>query len=140
MSDFNYDQFASNGDHIKWENVGDSVAGEIIVVRIGKDFNGADCPELVVRTDDGEDRIVTAGQKVLQNRLTEVRPRPGERVGITYSGVGDAKPGKAPAKLFTVQVRGTDGQLRSAGEGADSASQPQPQPAPQAPANDSWLV
>lgn len=116
MSDFNYDAFASNGDHVKWTNVGDTVAGEVLAVRVGKDFNGNDCPELVIVTDNGE-AIVTAGQKVLQNRLADVKPRVGERVAITYSAVGEAKPGKAPAKLFTVAVRDAQGALRQSPEG-----------------------
>lgn len=126
MSDFDYDQFASNGDHMKWTNVGDAVAGELVVVRVGKDFNGNDCPELVIRQDDGEDVIVTAGQKVLQNRLAEVRPVVGEKVAITYSAIGTAQPGKAPAKLFAVVARHKDGQLRQA---SYSGETPAPAPA-----------
>lgn len=132
MTDFDWNQFGSTSGFWKADNVGDSIAGEVIAVRIGKDFNRNDCPELVVRVDGDEDITVTAGQKVLQNRLAEVRPQIGEKVAIVYSGVGDSKPGQAPAKLFTVQVRGTDGQLRQAP--AETGAEPAPAAAPTPPA------
>lgn len=123
MSGFNWDDFA-NGEFVKFENVGDSVSGEVRSVTVGEDFNGQPCPKLLIATDGGDDRTVTAGQKVLQSRLSEVRPQPGERIAIVYTGVGDAKPGKAPAKLFTVQVRGVDGALRQAPEGESATPAP----------------
>jgi hypothetical protein len=131
MTDFNWSQFGSTSGFMSFKEIGDSIAGELVAIRIGKDFNQADCPELIVRTDDG-DITVTAGQKALQNRLSEVRPQVGERVGIAYSGVGEAKPGRAPAKLFTVQVRGADGTVRVAGEQTPA---PTPTPAPAAAAS-----
>lgn len=133
MSGFNWDDFA-NGDFIKFENVGDSVAGEVRSLTVGQDFNGAPCPKILIATDEGDERTVTAGQKVLQSRLAEVRPQVGEKVAIVYSGVGDAKPGKAPAKLFTVQVRAVDGSLRQAPEAeATTATAPAPAAVPAPP-------
>lgn len=114
MSDFNWDQFANASGFWTAENVGDSIAGDILTIRIGQDFNKQPVPELVIRTAEGDDVAVTAGQVVLKRLLAEIRPQVGEKIGITYTGAGEAKPGKAPAKLFTVQVRGTDGQLRQA--------------------------
>lgn len=135
MSDFNWDEFAGGGDgsFVAFKELGDSVTGEVLAVRIGKDFNGGPAPELVLRDDAGDERIVTAGQKVLQSALASIRPTVGERIGIAYSGVGEAKPGKAPAKLFTVQVRGTDGTVRSTEEqGSTPAPAATPAPAPAA--------
>jgi hypothetical protein len=104
--DFDWSEFAGSGGgaFASFKEVGDSVVGTITAVRKGKDFNGGVCPELVLTTDDGEECIVTAGQKMLQSALATERPAVGDRIGIRYSGVGDAKPGKAPAKLFTVEV------------------------------------
>jgi hypothetical protein len=129
--DFNWDEFGSPSDFMAFKEIGDAIAGEVLAVRKGKDFNGGPCPELVIRTDDG-DVTVTAGQTVLQSCLAEVRPRTGEKVAITYSGVGDAKPGKAPAKLFTVAVRDAAGQLRTAPQASAPAPAATPAPAPAA--------
>lgn len=103
---FEYDKYVSDGDFVKFENVGDAVVGIIKEVREGKDFNGAPCPELVLEVgDDGDEKTVTAGQVRLKAELAEKRPAVGDKVRITYSGVGDSKPGKAPPKLFTVEVK-----------------------------------
>ena len=102
---FDYSTYLDGGDFVKFENVGDQVVGVIKEVREGKDFNGSPCPELVLEVEDGEEKTVTAGQVRLKAELAEKRPQVGDKIRITYSGVGDAKPGKAPAKLFTVDVK-----------------------------------
>lgn len=126
--DFNWNDFAGGGDFIKFETEGDTIVGEIVSVTKGTDFNGAPCPKLTIRTDDGDDKIVNAGQVVLQNRLAEVTPRVGERIGIVYEGPGKAQPGKTAPKLFTITVRGLDGVVRQA-PAASSAPTPAPAPA-----------
>jgi hypothetical protein len=75
------------------------------VVRQGSDFNQNPCPELVLEQDDGEEITVTAGQVMLKRALAEKAPQTGDKIRITYSGVGDGRPGRAPAKLFTVDVK-----------------------------------
>lgn len=102
---FEYSKYVTSGDYVKFENVGDQIIGVIKDVREGRDFNGNPCPELILETDDGSERTVSAGQVLLKAALAEKAPQPGDRVRITYSGVGDAKPGKAPAKQFTVEVK-----------------------------------
>jgi hypothetical protein len=102
---FDYDSYTVTGSFVKFENVGDSVVGIIKQVREGKDFNGNPCPELILEDDDGDERTVTAGQVLLRAALAEKAPQPGDKIRITYSGVGEGKPGKAPAKLFTVEVK-----------------------------------
>ena len=103
---FDYDKYATNGGaYMKFENVGDQIVGVIKEVREGRDFNGNPCPELVLEDDDGDERVVSAGQVLLKAALAEKAPQKGNKVRITYSGIGDAKPGKAPAKLFTVDVK-----------------------------------
>jgi hypothetical protein len=103
---FDYNQYASNGDYATFKEVGDQVVGIIKAVREGRDFNGNPCPELILETgDDGDETTVTAGQVLLKAALAEKAPQVGDKIRITYSGVGDAKPGKAPAKLFTVDVK-----------------------------------
>jgi hypothetical protein len=136
MSDFNWDDFNNTGEFMTFDNVGDQIAGEVLAVRLGQDFNGKPCPELVLRTAEG-DRTLTAGQKVLQTRLAEERPAVGDRIAVVYSGVGDAKPGKAPAKLFDVAVQRA-GQAPAPAAATVAAPVPTPAapaaPAPAAPA------
>lgn len=106
MSDFDWTNFKQTGDWITFDEVGDQVIGTVTAVRVGKDFNGNPCPELVIDLeDDGGEKTLTAGQKVLQSKLAEEAPQVGDRIWILYSGVGDARPGRAPAKLFEVKVK-----------------------------------
>lgn len=105
MSDFNWDEFAQTGDWVRFDQVGDGVVGVIKAIRQGTDFNQNPCPELILETDGGEEKTVTAGQVLLKSALAEKRPNVGDKIRIVYSGIGDAKPGKAPAKQFTVDVK-----------------------------------
>lgn len=102
---FDYDAYTGGGDYVKFDEVGDQVIGVIKDVREGRTFNNDPCPELVLEDDDGDERIVTAGQVLLKQALAEKRPNVGDKIRITYSGVGEAQPGKAPPKEFTVDVK-----------------------------------
>lgn len=119
---YNWDEFKTTGGWITFENVGDTVVGTVNAIRTGKDFNGNPCPELIIEDDDGEERTLTAGQVMLKRALAEQAPQVGDRIRIKYAGVGDAKPGKAPAKLFEVAVK--------TGAGNTDPTAPTPQPAP----------
>lgn len=105
MSNFNWDEFKQTGDWVRFDNVGDGIIGVIKALRQGTDFNNNPCPELVIETEDGDEKTVTAGQVLLKAALAEKQPQVGDKIRIVYSGVGDAKPGKAPAKQFTVDVK-----------------------------------
>lgn len=106
---FDYDRYAQSGDYFKFNNVGDQIVGIVKEVREGRTFNGEPCPELVLETTDEEgntdEKTVTASQVRLKAVLAEKRPQAGDKIRITYSGVGDASPGKAPPKEFTVDVK-----------------------------------
>jgi hypothetical protein len=109
MSGFDWNDFKQTGDWITFDEVGDQVIGVVTAVRSGKDFNGNPCPELVIDLeDDGGEKTLTAGQVMLKKALAEAAPQVGDRIWIMYSGVGDAKPGRAPAKLFEVKVKSPD--------------------------------
>lgn len=101
---FDWETFTTNGDFISFKEVGDSVVGVIKAIRAGKDFNGNPCPELILDVD-GDEKTVTAGQVLLKAALAEKAPNVGDRIRIVYSGIGEARPGKAPAKQFTVDVK-----------------------------------
>jgi hypothetical protein len=102
---FNYDKYTS-GDYVKFDEVGDSVTGIIKEIREGRDFNGNPCPLITLEvSEEGDEKTLTAGQVLLKAALAEKAPQVGDKIRITYSGVGEAKPGKAPAKVFTVDVK-----------------------------------
>ena len=87
----------------KFEDIGDSISGTVLTVGEADDFNGNPCPKLVIDTDSGP-RTVTAGQVMLQAALAEKEPDEGDHITITYYANGEGKPGRAPAKLFKVEV------------------------------------
>lgn len=118
---YNWEEFKNNGDYVSFGEVGDSVVGIIKQLRTGKDFNGNPCPELVLDVD-GEEKTLTAGQVLLKAALAEKAPQVGDKVRIVYSGIGEARPGKAPAKQFTVDVK-TGGQPVKAARAAAKATE-----------------
>lgn len=102
-----WDSFGS-GDRFKFVNPGDTIEGEVLRLS-ATDFGGtADpTPVITVRTDGG-DKEVTASQTVLCSRLAEQAPEVGDHITIRYDGEADkARPGRSPAKLFTVTVKRT---------------------------------
>lgn len=105
MTTFDYSRYATSGDYVKFEEVGDAIIGVVKDVREGRTFNGDPCPELILEDGDGDEHTVTASQVMLKAALAEHAPQVGDKIRIVYSGVGDAKPGQAPAKLFTLDVK-----------------------------------
>lgn len=101
---FEYGKYANSGSFVKFDEIGDSVEGEVVLVQEGQDFNGNPCPELIIETPGAGTKTVTAGQAMLKVALAEKQPQKGDRVRITYSGHGEGKPGRAPSKLFEVVV------------------------------------
>ncbi|MGH7426252.1 MAG: hypothetical protein ACREJP_08795 [Candidatus Methylomirabilales bacterium] len=102
------------GERFKFVNPGDTVEGEVLRLS-ATDFGGqADLtPVILLRSDQGEKEI-TASQTVLCNKLAEAAPEVGDWVKITFDGEADkARPGRSPAKLFTVTVKRADPQKRS---------------------------
>lgn len=106
---FDYNQYLSDSDYIKFAQVGDAVIGIIKEVRGGKDFNGNPCPELILEVTDEEgnvdEKTLTAGQARLKVLLAEKMPQAGDKIRITYSGNTPGQPGRAPAKEFTLDVK-----------------------------------
>jgi hypothetical protein len=95
-------------DYVSFSDVGTSVEGTIVSLTEGSDYNGQACPQLVIDTADGV-RTVTAGQTMLKAALAEHEPDEGDWIRITYTGDGERKPGRAPTKLFAVEVRRASG-------------------------------
>lgn len=100
-----WDSFGS-GDRFKFTTPGDMIEGEVIGLS-ATDFGGTAelTPVLTIRTDQG-DRDVTASQRVLVGKLAEQAPEVGDTISIRYDGeAANARPGRSPAKLFTVTVK-----------------------------------
>jgi len=92
------------GEYVKFENVGDSVAGEVLAITVHTFEDGKRAPKLVIRTDSGEERTVTAGQMQLAAKLAEARPEAGDRIAIVHTGVERRSGGKT-LKQFDVTVK-----------------------------------
>src|SRR5690606_40507811 len=105
MSDFSWDDYKQTGDWPRYDSPGDKVVGVIKSLRTGRVFNGNPCPQLILEQDDGSEITVTAGQVMLKAALAEKAPEVGDKIRIVYTGDSEARPGKAPAKLFTVDVQ-----------------------------------
>lgn len=89
--------------YIKFSAVGDAVTGIVQRVVKGSAFDGSECPQLYLDTDEGE-AIVTASQRRLHTAVAEARLRKGDRVTITFTGETPTTAGKHPMKEFTVTV------------------------------------
>jgi hypothetical protein len=97
-----------DGTFVKFDTPGQSVVGTIVRRERGTKFdNVTPCPQLVIATDDGTEQIVCGSLDVLENQMLAKRDElvPGARVKITFTGVGKARPGFNPPKLFEVNVK-----------------------------------
>ena len=91
------------GDFVKFDAAGDSISGRIDTIRTHRFDNGKVAPQLLLTTDDGDERTVTAGQIQLKVALAEKRPEPGDHIAITMTGIEKRAGGKT-LKLFSVAV------------------------------------
>lgn len=91
------------GEFVKFENVGDTVSGTVNAVRAHRFDDGSVAPQILLTTDDGEERTVTAGQVRLKAELATQRPEPGDHVVIQFTQEEKRSGGKT-LKHFTVQV------------------------------------
>jgi hypothetical protein len=91
-----------SGDYMKFDTVGARIAGTVVRIGLGTDFNGNPCPQIVLDTDDGE-KTVNCGQANLkaQVMLLDPRPKPGDKMRITYSST--TKAAKGDLKVFTIE-------------------------------------
>lgn len=115
------------GEFVKFESVGDSVAGTVNAVRAHRFDDGSVAPQILLTTDSGEERTVTAGQIRLKTELAMQRPEPGDHVTITHTEVEKRSGGKT-LKHFSVVV------TRGGRPAAAPAAPPVPPPAAPAPA------
>ena len=91
------------GEFVKFENVGDTVSGTVNAVRAHRFDDGSVAPQVLLTTDEGEERTVTAGQVRLKAELATQRLEPGDHVTNTFTEVEKRSGGKT-LKHFSVQV------------------------------------
>lgn len=131
MSIWDDPQLQVSNNFIKFENVGDTVAGSITSVSIHRWLDDSTSPKVTMVTPDGEEKVLTAGQYRLKAALAEERPEVGDFITITLTGVEKLAGGKT-LKVFDVKVdRGGGAQAGTAGAGAPAAAvTPAPASAP----------
>ena len=109
MSVWDDPEIRVGGDFIKFDQPGDTVSGTIQAVRKHKFENGDVAPEILLVTDQGEEKSVTAGQIRLKNELALQRPEAGDHIVITLTQIEPRAGGKS-LKHFAVEVRRGQGQ------------------------------
>ena len=127
MTTIDWGEFqGSSGDwqKFRFEAPGDSIAGEIVELRIATMADGTRMPALTIKIEDGSEWSLLASQMGLQRALAQHRPATGDTIAIVYTGDGEAKPGKSAPKLFDVVVKRSDQ--------AEAAPAPAPAAAPSA--------
>ena len=113
MSIWDDPELNSSGNFVKFDKVGDSVAGIIVAIRRHRFDDGNLVPQVELRCDDGEDRTLTAGQVRLKLALVEQRPDEGDHLTVTLTQIEKRGGGKT-LKHFDVKVRRGDGTVPAA--------------------------
>ena len=90
-------------DYVKFENVGDTISGVIVDLGIQTWQDGSKSPKLTLRTADG-DKVLTASQFQLKQKMAELRPEVGDSIKVTLEGVEKLQGGKT-MKVFNVAVK-----------------------------------
>ena len=132
MTTIDWGEFqGSSGDwqKFRFDTVGDSIAGEIVELRIATMPDGTRMPALTIKTEDNSEWSLLASQMGLQRALAQHRPATGDTIAIVYTGDGEAKPGKSAPKLFDVVVK----------RGDEAVAAAAPAPAPAAPSASSLI-
>jgi hypothetical protein len=105
-------------------NEGDVITGRVVELSVGHGNWGA-YPIVVIRPENGTDVAVHAFHHSLRNRLLELKPRQGERIGIQYKGMrpSKSKPGQNVA-IYIARIEGRD--ASTAWENLTPAGEPEP--------------
>lgn len=119
------------GEFFKFDNVGDSIAGTINAVRAHRFDDGSVAPQVMLTTDDGEEKTVTAGQVRLKAALAEQRPEAGDHITITFTE-NEKRAGGKTLKHFDVNVARGGGSATPAPAAAPAAQPANEQPVDQA--------
>jgi hypothetical protein len=98
-----------DSDRFSFDESGDRADG-VVIERRAENGQSGRLPVLVLRTDDGEDKELWAGQFDLKQQLAKQRVDVGDRVTVELTGTRPTGRGN-PMKLFKLTVtRGDDDQ------------------------------
>lgn len=92
------------GQFVKWEEPGQQIVGDLVLVEAGQSLQGTKVPQLTIRLDSGEEVIVTASQGQLKALILKEKPLPGDRVRIKFTNTEKRDGGKT-LKLFELEVK-----------------------------------
>lgn len=123
MSIWDDPDLQAGGEFISFENIGDTVSGTINAIRTHRFDDGKVVPQILLTTDSGEERTLTAGQVRLKAELAEKRPEAGDHLKVTLSDIEKRSGGKT-LKHFTVEVGhgGNAAEVASVAASANSAA------------------
>lgn len=96
-------EIKAGGDYIKFDNPGDTVSGTVTAIRAHRFDDGKVVPQVLLVTDDGEEKTMTAGPVRLKAELAEQRPESGDHIKVTFREVEKRAGGKT-LKHFDVEV------------------------------------
>ena len=94
----------TSGDFVKFDQVGDKVAGTVTGIRKHRFDDGSVAAQVLLTTDDGEERTLTAGQVRLKAALAEQRPEVGDHLTVTFTQ-NEKRAGGKTLKHFDVKVK-----------------------------------
>lgn len=127
MSIWDDPDLRAGGDFVAFETVGDSIAGTIDAVRTHRFDDGKVVPQILMTTDAGEEKTLTAGQIRLKIALAEQRPEAGDHLTVTLTDIEKRSGGKT-LKHFDVNVKRGGGQQQTLQQ-PPAQQQATPQPA-----------
>lgn len=122
-------EIKAGGEFVKFENVGDTVSGNVTGIRAHRFDDGKVVPQVLLVTDDGEERTMTAGQVQLKAKLAEQRPESGDHITVTLSEIEKRAGGKT-LKHFDVAVRRAGATPAAVPAAAPAAPAPEAGPDP----------
>lgn len=103
MSIWDDPDMQDSSDYVKFETVGDSVAGRIVSIGKHEFPDGKIAAKLLIDVGDGEIRTMTAGQFRLAAALRDHRPNVGDTIAVKFTSVEKLAAGKT-LKHFDVKV------------------------------------
>lgn len=104
MSIWDDPEVAPANNFVKFEREGDKVAGTITHIGKRRFDDGSVAPELRLRTDNGDEVTLTAGQVRLKTLLAEHRPDVGDHITIVFER-SERRAGGKTLKHFRVEVK-----------------------------------
>lgn len=114
-------EIKAGGDYIKFDTPGDTVSGTVTAIRAHRFDDGKVVPQVLLTTDDGEEKTMTAGPVRLKAELAEQRPEAGDHIKVTFREVEKRAGGKTLKHFDVVVTR--------AGAATPPATAPAPAPA-----------